>query len=339
MGPPMRGEFEWIRRIRERARRFAPELVVGIGDDAAILERSPGKWWLVTTDALIEGVHFRREYAPAHLLGQKALAVNLSDIAAMGGQPRFFVLSLAVPGDLEEAYVEDFLAGIIAAADRYATILIGGNLAASPSGLAITVTLIGECAAHRAVRRDGAMPGELICVTGQLGLSALGLKLLSEGYRLSDQLCERARRPILAHLAPEPRVALGRYLAEAGVARAMIDLSDGLSQDLLHLCEESRVGAVISAEALPVVAEAMEFGADPLELALHGGEDYELLFTLKEEEAARLEEARARFPDLPVTCIGRTTGEAGQVYLERAGHRERLLPRGYDHFRARPLKE
>jgi thiamine-monophosphate kinase len=328
----MRSEFEWIRRIRERARRFAPEIVVGIGDDAAVLKRSPGKWWLVTTDALIEGVHFRREYAPAHLLGQKALAVNLSDIAAMGGRPRFFLLSLAVPEDLDEAYVEEFVEGIVAAADRYAVILVGGNLAASPRGFSAHVTLIGECAAHRAVRRDGAMPGEAIYVTGCLGLSALGLELLRAGYRLSDALPEQVRRPILAHLAPEPRVALGRYLAEEGMARAMIDLSDGLSSDLRRLCEESRVGAVLRAEALPVVAEARTFGGDPVALALHGGEDYELLFTVREEDLPRLEEVRARFPDLPLTCIGRTIPDAGQVYLERAGHRELLVPRGYDHF-------
>ncbi|MCS7156224.1 MAG: thiamine-phosphate kinase [Blastocatellia bacterium] len=331
----MRSELEWIRKIREMARRFAPEVILGIGDDAAILKRSPGKWWLVTTDALVEDVHFRREYTPARLLGHKALAVNLSDIAAMGGRPRFFVLSLTVPEDVEDAYVEEFLSGIMAAADRYAVVLIGGNLAASPRGFSAHVTVIGECAAHRAVRRDGAMPGEAIYVTGWLGLSALGLRLLAAGHRLSDALPEHLRRPILAHLAPEPRLSLGQYLAEEGVARAMIDLSDGLSSDLRRLCEESRVGAVLHAEALPVVAEASAFGVDPLTLALHGGEDYELLFTVREEHMPRLEEVRMRFPDLPLTCIGRTISEAGQVYLERAGQRELLAPRGYDHFSPR----
>jgi len=331
----MRSERQWIRRIREMARRFAPEIIMGIGDDAAILKRSPGKWWLVTTDALIEGVHFRREYTPARLLGHKALVVNLSDIAAMGGRPRFFVLSLAVPEDLDDAYVEGFLEGIVEAADRYAVVLIGGNLAASPHGLSAHVTVIGECAAHRAVRRDGAMPGEAIYVTGRLGLSALGLRLLEAGYRLSDELPEHLRRPILAHLAPEPRLSLAQYLAEEGVARAMIDLSDGLSSDLRRLCEESRVGAVLQAEALPVVAEASALGADPLALALHGGEDYELLFTVREEHTPCLETVRMRFPDLPLTCIGRTISDPGQVYLERAGHREPLAPRGYDHFSLR----
>lgn len=328
----MRSELQWVRKIREMARRFAPEIVAGIGDDAAILKRSSGKWWLVTTDALIEGVHFRREYTPAQLLGHKALAVNLSDIAAMGGRPRFFLLSLAIPEDLDDTYVEGFLEGIVAAADRYAVVLIGGNLAASPQGLSAHVTVIGECAAHRAVRRDGAMPGEAIYVTGRLGLSALGLQLLAAGYRLSDELPEPLRRPILAHLAPEPRLSLAQHLAEGGVARAMIDLSDGLSSDLRRLCEESRVGAVLYAEALPLVAEASEFGADPLALALHGGEDYELLFTVREDHIPRLEEVRGQFPDLPLSCIGRTISDPGHVYLEHAGHREPLAPRGYDHF-------
>lgn len=317
------------------ARRFAPELVVGIGDDAAVLTRSPGKWWLVTTDALIEGVHFRRGDAPARLLGHKALAVNLSDIAAMGGRPRFFLLSLALPEDLDEAYVEGFLEGIVAAADRYGVVLIGGNLAASPQGLSAHVTVIGECAAQRAVRRDGAMPGEAIYVTGHLGLSALGLALLKAGYRWDQELPDHLRRPIRAHLAPEPRLQLGQYLAEEGVARAMIDLSDGLSSDLRRLCEESRVGAVLCADALPLCAEASAWGLDPLALALHGGEDYELLFTVREDQTSRLEDVRARFPDLPLTRIGRTISEPGRVYLERAGRREPLLPRGYDHFSSR----
>ncbi len=331
----MRGEFEWIRKIREMAPRSAPGVIRGIGDDAAILELSSESWWLVTTDALVEGVHFRREYAPAPLLGQKALAVNISDIAAMGGRPRFFLLSLSVPADLDEAYLEAFLEGMMAAAHRYGVVLIGGNLAASPAGLSAHVTLIGECAAQRVVRRDGAGPGERIYVTGRLGLSALGLELLRRGYRLSDDLPERVRRPLLAHLAPEPRLAIGQYLAEEGLARAMIDLSDGLSGDLHHLCRESRVGACLVADALPLVAEAREFGADPLDMALHGGEDYELLFTVREEHAHRLEEMKARFPDLPVTCIGRTIEDVGQIYLERAGRREPLRPRGYEHFRQR----
>jgi len=330
----VKDEFEWIRVIRKRAQRGAPELVVGIGDDTAILERSAETWWLLTTDAVIEGVHFRREYTPAYWLGQKALAVNLSDIAAMGGRPRFFLLSLSVPADLPEEYLEEFVEGILAAADRYATVLIGGNLAASPAGFSATVTVLGDCPAHQAVRRDGAQPGELIYVTGWLGLSALGLKLLEDGYRWDAALPERVRRPIHAHLVPEPRLAIGQYVARERLARAMIDVSDGLAQDLFHLCRESHVGAVVHAEALPLVVEAREFGVDPLVIALHGGEDYELLFTVKEEHASRVEEMRAQFPDLPLTCIGRTLEEAGRIYLERAGRWELLPPRGFDHFRA-----
>lgn len=331
----MRSEDELIKRIRAASRRFSPELVLGIGDDAAVLKRPPGKWGLVTTDAFIENVHFRIEYTPPKLLGHKSLAVNLSDIAAMGGVPRYFLLSMAVPEDFDEAYLDQFMEGMLETADRYSTVLVGGDVSASRLGLVVVITVIGDCPAHMAVRRDGAMPGDLIYVTGYLGLSAIGLKLLLEGHRLNDQLPEELKAPILAHLAPQPRIEIGSYLAQQRMATAMIDLSDGLSSDLFHICEESGVGAVIIAESLPLYSEASTAQADPLHAALHGGEDYELLFTVKRDRIHQIEEVKARFPDVPLTCIGRILEEVQRMYLERGGKREPLEPRGYNHFKTR----
>jgi thiamine-monophosphate kinase len=331
----VKSESDWISRIRAASRRFSPDLVLGIGDDAAILKRPPGKWWLVTTDALFEDVHFRIEYTPGRLLGQKSLAVNLSDIAAMGGTPRFFLLSIAVPAEFSELYLDDFVSGMLEMADKHSTVLVGGNVSASKSGLAITITVIGDCSAHLAARRDGAMPGDLIYVTGQLGLSAIGLKLLLDGRRLNQELTPEVERAIMAHLAPCPRVAVGRFLAENRIAGAMIDLSDGLSSDLYHICEESGVGAVIAAEKLPVFAEAGVAEADLVHAALHGGEDYELLFTVRGEKVSDLEAAQGQFPDLMFTCVGRINEEPKRLYLEQGGRRELLEPKGYDHFKSR----
>lgn len=329
----MQPEFDLINRIRATARRYSPELILGIGDDAAVLKRPSGRWSLVTTDALIEDIHFRRDYTPARLLGHKALAVNLSDIAAMGGTPREFLLTLAIPHEFDEAYLDEFFSGLLALADATSTVLIGGDLSASTSGLVIVITVLGDCPVHQAVRRDGAMPGDLIYVTGRLGLSALGLALLQSGIRLSESLPEWQRRALLAHLAPQPRLAIGKYLGEHRLADAMIDVSDGLSSDLFHICNESGVGAVIFSDCLPVVREARDVGLDPLGAALHGGEDYELLFTVKKQKAHLLIEAQSAFPDIPLTCIGQIIGEPRKMYLESEGQRDALQPQGYDHFR------
>jgi thiamine-monophosphate kinase len=331
----VKSEFEWINRIRAASRRFSPDLVLGIGDDAAILKRPQGKWWLVTTDALFENVHFKVEYTPGKLLGHKSLAVNLSDIAAMGGTPRFFLLAIAVPDGFDEAYLDEFVTGMLETADKHTTVLVGGNVSASQSGLAITITVIGDCSAHMAARRDGAMPGDSVYVTGELGLSAIGLKLLQDGRRLSEELPPELERPILAHLAPQPRVAVGRFLAENRIAGSMIDLSDGLSSDLFHICEESGVGAVITAERLPVFDAGTVAQADLQQEALHGGEDYELLFTVRSEKVAELEAAQAQFPNVTFTCIGRITEETRRLYLEAGGRCELLEPKGYDHFKGR----
>ncbi|MBI3949761.1 MAG: thiamine-phosphate kinase [Acidobacteria bacterium] len=329
----MSSEAELIERIAFLARRSSEDLILGIGDDAAIIRKDEVQWSLLSIDSQIENVHFRREYTPPRMLGHKALAVNLSDIAAMGGTPRFALLSLNVPKSIEPSYVEEVLAGMATLADQYSTILIGGDIAASGNGLAMTVTIIGECPAGRALRRDGARPGDLIFVTGRLGLAAFGLQLLQQGYRYAPDLPLPLQRPILAHLQPVPRLEVGQALAERQLANALIDISDGLSTDLFHICQASGVGAVVYAEKVPIAQEIPDgLSVTGLEMALNGGEDYELLFTVAKENVEQVESLRDQFSDPPITLIGEITNEAGRIYLEQARELTPLLPRGHDHL-------
>lgn len=330
----MPGEAELIERIAALVGRASGDLIVGIGDDAAVIRKSASQWWLLSIDSQIENVHFRRAYTPARLLGHKALAVNLSDIAAMGGVPRFALLSLMLPRNLPSSFIDDMLDGMMALADAHQVVLIGGDVAASGDGLTLTLTIVGECPAGKILRRDGARPGDLIFVTGQLGLAAMGLQLLERGYRYAPHLPPLQRRLILAHLQPVPRLEIGRALAEDQLASAAIDLSDGLSTDLFHICRASDVGAVINSERLPILHPVPdECEGDELERALHGGEDYELLFTVPKERLAAIESLRARFDDFPITLIGEITDQPHHMYLEHQGRLLPLSPRGHDHLR------
>lgn len=330
----MFSEATLIAQIAALAERSAEDVILGIGDDAAIIRKNEQQWWLLSIDSQIENIHFQRHYTPPRMLGHKALAVNLSDIAAMGGTPRFALLSLSLPKDTEPSLVEELLAGMLALADQHATTLVGGDITASLSGLTLTLTIIGECAAGRALRRAGARPGDWIFVTGRLGLAAIGLRLLQHGYRFTPELPAHLQQPILAHLQPTPRLDVGRALAERQLATALIDISDGLSTDLHHICQASGVGAVIHAADLPLVKELpQEAHLTALDAALNGGEDYELLFTVAPEDVGQIESLRAQLGDLPITMIGEITNEPGRVSLEQAGTLTPLLPRGHDHLR------
>jgi thiamine-monophosphate kinase len=330
----MSNEAELIERIKSFVHGSADDVILGIGDDAAIIRKNDQQWWLLTTDSQIENVHYRREYIPPRMLGHKALAVNLSDIAAMGGVPRFALLSLNMPGDMESSLVDEALAGMMALADQYAVVLIGGDIAASVSGLTMTMAIIGECPAGRALRRDGARPGDLIFVTGRLGLSFVGFRLLQHGYRYAPDLPIDLQQPILAHLQPTPRLEIGRMLAERQLAHALTDISDGLSTDLFHICQASRVGAVVYADDVPTIKQLPEeANITALDAALNGGEDYELLFTVNRGHLSEIESLRTLFNNLPITLIGEITDEPGNIYLEQAGERLPLIPRGYDHLR------
>lgn len=316
------GEFERIARIRSAAARRRPGIVLGIGDDAALLAPRPGFDTAISTDLFVENVHFRREWTTSRQLGAKAVAVAVSDMAAIGAQPAAVLLSLAIPADIGDADLDGFLAGASSEADRWNASIVGGDLSRSPDGLVVDVVLVGHVEEGRALRRSGAIASDDLYVSGVLGTSAAGLQALRAS---GEDTVDDAERDVLirAHLAPEPRVALGRALVTRDLARCAIDVSDGLSSDLRHLCDESDVGASIVAELLPAPAG--------IAYALHGGEQYELLFAAPVHHRADID-ALAGELGLPLTRIGRFEGPAHDVWLETGGELTRLEPGGFDHF-------
>jgi thiamine-monophosphate kinase len=310
-----------------------PRTLLGIGDDAAVLRWPGGADLLITTDLLTDGVHFRRSWMPGFLLGRKALAVNLSDIAAMGGVPRACVLSIGLPRDTPPGYAREVARGLADQARRHAVEVVGGDTCAAER-LFVNVALLGTVPPGRAVRRAGARPGDGLYVTGGLGAAGAGLAILESGGAR-----RQARDAIRAHRDPEPRLLAGRLLGESGVARAMIDLSDGLVQDLPRLCAASGVGAVVEEAALPVAATATGAvgPASARNQALSGGEDYELLFAARDADAPALARL-ARGTGLPIARIGQVLPRRRGVRLLTAAGRYLpfdRLPRGYLHFRAR----
>lgn len=326
-------ELDILRRIRTRAAQ-PPHggLRLGIGDDCALLRIGPGEDLAVTTDLAIDGRHFRRAWHPPETIGHRTLARGLSDLAAMGARPIAAFLSFGLPRDLARGqWVERFLDGFLALARAHNVPLAGGDLAESPLAVA-DIVLTGAVRRGRALLRSGARAGDELYVTGKLGGAAAGLDQLAawaEGgarrlQRGAPRLPEKLRTQLAAHLAPEPRLAQGQWLARHGVATAAIDLSDGLSTDLAHLCGESRVAAAVDAAALPIGP-----GAN-LAQALHGGEDYELLFTAS--AAARVPR---RIAGVAVTRIGRIVRPRKgrpQVTLIGAEGAEPLAAQGWEHF-------
>lgn len=290
-------------------------LLRGIGDDCAILRLPAGHEALVTTDFSLEGVHFRRLWHPPDSVGHRCLARGLSDIAAMGGTPLAAFLSLALPEKLPQRWVDAFMRGFLTLAKKFSLPLAGGDTAQSPGGVMADIVVLGSAPSGTAVLRSGARPGDSLYVTGELGGSELLLQRLLKG---SLKKAQAGRHP--AHFFPVPRVATGRMLRERKLAVAMIDISDGLSTDLRHLCEESGVGARIYAESLPAAG-----GPTNLRLALHGGEDYELLFAARHKLPARIGGVR-------VTRIGEVT-RGNKVVLVRGGKPRDLEAGGWEHFR------
>lgn len=304
-----RGEFELIRAIRERTPPGGEGVALGIGDDCAALRFGADEDVLVTTDLLSEGVHFRTDDPPAEV-GWKSLAVSLSDVAAMAGAPRGAVLALALRPEQTGAWADEFLRGLLACAARHGASLVGGDTNAAQGPATICVTLTGAAPRGRAVRRDGARPGDAIFVTGALGGSIAG-----------------------RHLRVAPRLAEARALVEGGPVHAMIDVSDGLSSDLGHVLDASGVGAEIDADAIPVHEDALRLaardGRSPLEHALHDGEDFELCFAAPAERAADL--VRTGLAGTAVACIGRVTTAREYLIATRAG-RVPMRRGGHDHF-------
>jgi thiamine-monophosphate kinase len=302
--------------------------MAGIGDDCAVLRLPPGRESLVTTDFSLEGIHFRRDWHPPESVGHRCLARGLSDIAAMGGEPVAAFLSLALPRNLPQSWVGRFLRGLIGLAGRFGVTLAGGDTAESPNGILADIVVVGTVPAGKAILRSGARPGDRIYVSGELGGSAAALQQMK-----SRQMKKKPKRELNPaeyprHFFPEPRIELGRLLREEGLASAMIDTSDGLSTDLAHICEESGVGAEVEAEAIPRARVGKPPHEVDFELALHGGEDYELLFT-----APRNRTLPSQIAGVPIIEIGRITRTRKLVLRNRHGVAHKLHPRGWEHFR------
>jgi thiamine-monophosphate kinase len=316
-----------------RATGSNPAITAGIGDDCAILRLPPGRESLVTTDFSLEGIHFRRDWHPPESVGHRCLARGLSDIAAMGGEPVAAFLSLALPRNLPQTWVREFLRGLIELAEKFGVTLAGGDTAESPNGILADIIVVGTIPKGRAILRSGARPGDRIYVSGELGGSAAALQQmkLQQGSTPKTKKFRGKLNPAQypRHFFPEPRIELGRTLRERGLASAMIDTSDGLSTDLVHICEESGVGAEIEAEAIPRARVGKPPHEVDLKLALHGGEDYELLFT-----APRNRTIPSRIAGVPITQIGRVTRTRRVVLRNRGGGAHKLEPRGWEHFRA-----
>lgn len=329
-------EFDLIAHLTRDLPRTGPDLSAGVGDDCAVVAGPEGRDWLLTTDALVEGIHFRREWTDLSVLGRKALSVNISDIAAMGGTPRFFLVALGVPAAEAEATAGALYQGVREVAARHGVVLIGGDTVASPSGLLLSIAAIGEVRRGAALLRRGARPGDPIYVTGTMGGAALGLACLRRGERGGE-----AASFIRRHLDPEPRVDEGRWIAATGMATAMIDLSDGLLADLGHVADESDVGFTIEAGCVPrdpgFEATARAVGTDPAALMLAGGEDYELLFTVDARCTEEFEALRQKRPGVAIIRVGTIeAAKASRSVLDEAGRPLQLTTRGFDHFSRSP---
>ena len=328
----MASERHLIERAAQKLRaRSGGGLRVGIGDDAAVMHPRGRTEWVLTTDAFLENVHFLLRAHPPEDVGYKALARATSDLAAMGARPLYFLLSLALPHSCTAKWFDRFLEGMSRAAHSFGLVLAGGDTTRSPL-TAINLTVIGEVTPGRAVLRSGARPGNLICVSGALGEAELGLRLLQRGL----QKRKKWKRLLRKHLHPEPRLALGEWLAMSGRATAMIDTSDGLSTDLAHLCEASGVGAKVWADRIPKVSvpnDLRKLGLDPLRLALDGGEDYELLFTVPRRLGQHLPRA---VHGVPITIIGEITREKQKLLIDDSGRTKDLPAQGWDPFREDP---
>jgi thiamine-monophosphate kinase len=327
-------EEELVAALRTILSEDAAGVRLGLGDDAALVEPA-SHLAVLTADLLIEGVHFRRETTSPHDLGYKALAVNVSDVAAMGGSPRYALVSLGIPAGVEMAWVVELYAGLRDAASEYAMTIVGGDTSRSDSIL-ISVAVTGEVAHGLEVTRSGARPGDRVVVTGALGAAAGGLRLASaEKHDVAAVASNAGRELLAAYARPQARVGEGQTLAREG-ATAMIDISDGLAIDLSRLCRESRVGATIRLADVPVAPALFELeaalGAEPLQLALEGGEDYELLATLPPRAVPLTAQLlRDRF-GTALTDVGEIRDEQGLAAVDADGSERQLEPKGWDHF-------
>lgn len=317
-----------VARVQQQLAPPPPFVAIGIGDDAAVVESERNRLEVLTVDALVDGVHFDRRFTPPEDIGHRALAVNLSDLAAMGATPRLALLSLALPASLDVADFDGIIRGLAALAAVHRVALVGGNLTRTPGPLTIDLTAIGSVKRRCVLPRGGARPGDLVYVSGTIGAAAAGLHMLQESADAADACAVRYRRP-------EPRVKLGQMLGRNRAASACVDLSDGLADGVTRIAESSAVGMTIDASALPIDPDARRWfearGADPVQASLVGGDDYELLFTVRPRQRGRLK-AACRHAGVNVTKIGVCTADRA-LLVTAPGGGTTAMPAGFSHFR------
>jgi thiamine-monophosphate kinase len=328
-------ERELISRIQSKLPPAPPWLLVGVGDDAAVVEPERNRAEVFSVDALVDGVHFDRAFVPPDAIGHRALAVNLSDLAAMGATPRLALLSMALPASLPLGDFDGIVDGLTALAREHRMHIVGGNLARTPGPLTIDVTVVGSVKRRQALTRAGARPGDELYVSGSIGAAAAALRTLSTEPRTPNPDVAPRTSNLERYLRPAPRVRLGLMLGRNRAASACVDLSDGLADGAHRIAEASGVGISVDGDALPIDADARSFfesqGQDAATAAVTGGDDYELLFTVRPRTRRRLSAALLH-GGAPLTRVGVCT-EGSSVVLTRAGA-ESPMPSGYGHFRA-----
>ncbi|MBI3814921.1 MAG: thiamine-phosphate kinase [Nitrospinae bacterium] len=333
------GEFGLIENAKDTFKSLNKNIVVGIGDDCAAIKPRKGFLLIATTDALVEGIHFNLDYIEPYQLGVKSVYINLSDIAAMGGIPLYALLSIVVPPSFSVKFMDDFLKGVKEGAQKYKVSVIGGNVSSSKNEFSINITLLGEIEKKYIVLRKGAKIGDKIFVTGWLGDSAAGMEILKRSQK-SEVRSQKERKLIERHLMPYPRLKEGRFLAVKKIAASMIDISDGLASDIRRICEESKVGANLFIDNIPLSKELkslnppsppfLKGGMGGLDFALYGGEDYELLFTVRPDKIAKLM-ILWKGMKIPITMIGEIT-KGGINITNKKGETTPLQREGYNHF-------
>lgn len=329
------GEFGLIARLTAGLPRPS-DVTLGVGDDAAVLDIGGEELLVATCDAQVEDTHFRLRNRDPHDLGRRVLAVNLSDIAAMGARPRFALISLLLPATLDAAILDGIYAGLREEAAHFGVAIVGGNIARNAERLIIDITLLGTGRRGQLLQRNNAQPGDVIMITGHLGSASAGLLIL-EDQQLASKITQESLTAVLAaQRTPTPRVKAGQWLAQHNVTTA-IDISDGLAADLSHICEASGVDATIAAETLPMLPEVVTIaklaGREPQDLALYGGEDYELLFTVPAERADRLAHELFTATGVKAIAIGSIV-QGKALTLIRQGQPSPLLAAGWDHLRS-----
>lgn len=331
------GEFGLIRRLSEGFQPALPDTIKGIGDDAAVTDQGQ-EYGLITTDMLVEGVHFDLAFSPLRHLGYKAISVNVSDIAAMNGIPRQVVVGLGLSNRFSVEAVEELYAGMRAACEDFNVDLVGGDTTASRSGLIISVTVLGRVAKEKVVYRNTARPSDILCVTGDLGSAYMGLQVLEREKQVfmanpnMQPELEGKEYVVQRQLKPEARMDVVYELEEAGVVpTSMIDVSDGLASEILHICSQSKVGAIIVEENLPIDEQTFlvgtELNLDPVTAAMNGGEDYELLFTIRQDDYNKVKN------NPKISFIGYMTDKTDEVILStKGGNRYPITAQGWNHF-------